>query len=266
MHDLSHPERAPRPPIQRFHQMAAQRRCGLGLTGRPGFTAAPHGFPPPLERFAGAQPYLVPFGDRDGLVVGVPTPIHRPEHLTPEPGHVLTVGQVEHQRAGGHGRIQVHVGQLVGQPVGGGDLVVSDARPRDDVLDRVLCGHHAACHGLPLEFDDDTIGGYQVEQARRVEQRRDQRGVVVERRDDQLAQDLLRGQPSLQLVFLVLVDQTQRQRRAQELGGGSAAERRQVRTRIMVARDEPPQPSVPQQRDRHRGAHTHVLQVLDVDR
>ncbi len=35
---------------------------------------------------------------------------------------------------------------------------------------------------------------------------------------------------------------------------------------VVVAGDEPPQPPVPQQGDRHRRPHAHVLQVLDVDR
>ena len=39
-----------------------------------------------------------------------------------------------------------------------------------------------------------------------------------------------------------------------------------VRAGVVVAGDQAPQLAVAQQRDRHRGAHAHVLQVLEVDR
>ncbi len=39
-----------------------------------------------------------------------------------------------------------------------------------------------------------------------------------------------------------------------------------VRAGVVVARDEPPQPAVAQERDRHRRPHAHVAQVLEVDR
>ena len=52
---------------------------------------------------------------------------------------------------------------------------------------------------------------------------------------------------------------------AEQFGGGAPFERNVVR-RIMVAGEQAPQLAVAQDRDRHRGADAHVLQIFDMDR
>lgn len=54
--------------------------------------------------------YVTAFSDRNRLVVRVATPVHRAQHLTPEPDDVLTVGQVQRKGAGGRLRIEAEAG------------------------------------------------------------------------------------------------------------------------------------------------------------
>ena len=86
--------------------------------------------------------------------------------------------------------------------------------------------------------------------ARRAARRAQRLGLVLHRGHD-LREHRLAGEPRAQLVVLDAVDQAQRQRRAEELGRGAHAVRRQVRARVVVAGDQAPQPPVAQQRDRH---------------
>src|SRR3712207_2852512 len=115
-------------------------------------------------------------------------------------------------------------------------------------------------------FPYTTLFRSQVEQVGGAEQRVGQRTVLVEGRGGQPGQRRAHPQRAVHLVLLGAVDQAQREGGTEELRGRPGRVGRGVRTGVVVAGDEPPQPVVAQQRDRHGGAHTHVLQVLDVDR
>jgi hypothetical protein len=69
---------------------------------------------PPLERLAWAQPDIVALVNGDRFVGRVAAPVHRTQHLAPEPDRVLPVGQVEHEGAGRQLRIDTEFGKFVG--------------------------------------------------------------------------------------------------------------------------------------------------------
>ena len=266
LHRLGHPQCATGAAVQRLDQMTAQRLGRFGLAQRPRVAALPHDLAPAFERLARTQPDFVALADGDRLVVRVAAPIHRTLYLATEPDGVLAVGQVERERPGGQLRVEGQRGHVPREALAAGDLLSRPARPCGDRGHGFWRRDRSTHLRVALDMDDDTVGGHEIEQVGRPQQRRRDRLVLAQRGGGELGQHGLRGEPFVQLVVLELVHQPQRQGRSEEFGRGPGAERRQMRPGVVVAGDEPPQPSPPQQRDRHRCVHTHVLQVLDVDR
>lgn len=225
-----------------------------------------HDLAPPLERLARAEPHRVVLAAGDLLVVRVAAPVHVPQDLVAHPQHDLTLGQHDPEDARDVGHERRDVRRVPVQGVGHDQVLAVPEDPRDERTAPVLVGHVADRDEAALRDDDRAVGPHEAAQPPRARQGDADGDALVAAVRGQVREDAFRA-PHLGLALVLrLGDEPDGERGPEELRGGADLEGRLVRPRVVVARDETPQPAVAQERDRHRRPHAHVAQVLEVDR